>query len=462
MASIEQQAATQVALDSQPQFSIYEELWHDCWLAATAAARTKRRQVDYDIRQRIGSLMQHYGPQTEMPLTLRVYGTMLKGFCVLNNDRVRGLHVDCERLVLTFSQRGDDGAALRLAPTKRRHVDAMTLDLDVGKVREAEAFDWTPLEPGDLLQLPSQLLEGAPPSQQLPGAQQQEASSLLLRAALLDESFPAIDVPPTEPLDLSLPLALPPPAQPPVLPTLRLDDMDLELQLPDVFAASQGALAPAPPPRRLLPKLLEPGHVLGFDAEVCLQHDEIDVEASVFPLSGPLSYFELLPDEVPGRFGALAFLLDVTGAAAAAPRAPRAALPAIGWQPPARAPPAEWGEAEAREPPLEAARGADEELARALGAGAPAEAAEPSKKRHKGEAPRYDDHTAKVGEVLRRYVAASAGAERCITLDDMLPPGKTDRATAARTFHALLTLATAGELVVDQRAPYVPVAIAVA
>ena len=61
-------------------FSIYQDLWHDCWVAATANVRARKRQVDFDIHQRVARLLDTYGPQSEMPLTLRVYGTLLKGF----------------------------------------------------------------------------------------------------------------------------------------------------------------------------------------------------------------------------------------------------------------------------------------------------------------------------------------------------------------------------------------------
>mmetsp|Transcript_132249 Transcript_132249/g.382355 ORF Transcript_132249/g.382355 Transcript_132249/m.382355 type:complete len:469 (+) Transcript_132249:94-1500(+) len=462
-----------------PQFSIYEELWQDCWLAATAAARTKRRQVDYSIQQRIAFLMESYGPQTSMPLSLRVYGTMFKGFCVLNNDRMRGLHADCERMVFAFSQeRADGGASFKLAPTKRKHVDAMTLDLDISKVREAETFDWTPLEPGDLLQLPSQLLETNPLSQQVPKEicddkrkRRKDQESLLLQAALLDEAFPAIDVPPTEPIDAMCAVDIPAPVMLPSL--LPLGNGDLELHVEDPFEAAECEELVAAPAQHLvtrkwLPKLLEPGHVHGFDLETSADWED-EGEAQVSMLSGPFAYVTAMPAQAVDHFGQLAFLVDGTGDAVPGSRMPSG----MAWQ--AIADCSEWPIAPtaasrpirsdtpcvfapAPVPQLEAARGADEEIARALRL----EKSEPERKRRRGAAPKYDEPTTKVGDVLRRYIAATAGAERCITLDDLLPPGKTDKATAARTFHALLTLATAGEFVVDQHLPYVPIAISVA
>jgi len=72
---------------------------------------------------------------------------------------------------------------------------------------------------------------------------------------------------------------------------------------------------------------------------------------------------------------------------------------------------------------------------------------------------RYDSQTAQVAGVLRRSLAQHTGQALQMTLDDMIPPSSTDKAVAARTFSALLTLATAGELRVEQGFPYGPIVI---
>eukprot|EP00443_Scrippsiella_acuminata_P048445 CAMPEP_0115174222 /NCGR_PEP_ID=MMETSP0270-20121206/3726_1 /TAXON_ID=71861 /ORGANISM="Scrippsiella trochoidea, Strain CCMP3099" /LENGTH=185 /DNA_ID=CAMNT_0002587051 /DNA_START=49 /DNA_END=603 /DNA_ORIENTATION=- len=178
-------------------FSIHQDLWHDCWVAATSAVRGRKAKVDFNIQQRVVRLLKDHGPETSVPLTLRVYGTMIKGFCVLNNERARTLHGDCERLVLAFSQQpfGDEGKTMRLPNGKRKQADALTLDLDVSKVQESEAFDWSqaPLEEGTLLQLLPQ-----PEAAVITAPLVAPPPPLLMQADLLDESFPAIDVPMTE------------------------------------------------------------------------------------------------------------------------------------------------------------------------------------------------------------------------------------------------------------------------
>ena len=165
----------------------------------------------------------------------RVYGTMIKGFCVINNDRARSLHADCERVVLLFAEQPyAEGLQLPKQPAaKRQRVDAFTLDLDLAKVQEAEAFDWTQAPLGDSLlvsldanQLPPDIramgamgATGAPPQEPL------QVPSLLEESGLLDEVFPArVDAPPlaAEPV-LSLPEAPGPPGPPGVLETFRAD-----------------------------------------------------------------------------------------------------------------------------------------------------------------------------------------------------------------------------------------------
>eukprot|EP00446_Apocalathium_sp_SHHI-4_P072901 CAMPEP_0177547738 /NCGR_PEP_ID=MMETSP0369-20130122/64043_1 /TAXON_ID=447022 ORGANISM="Scrippsiella hangoei-like, Strain SHHI-4" /NCGR_SAMPLE_ID=MMETSP0369 /ASSEMBLY_ACC=CAM_ASM_000364 /LENGTH=137 /DNA_ID=CAMNT_0019032581 /DNA_START=1 /DNA_END=415 /DNA_ORIENTATION=- len=73
-----------------------------------------------------------------------------------------------------------------------------------------------------------------------------------------------------------------------------------------------------------------------------------------------------------------------------------------------------------------------------------------------GEETMHDEKAAQVGEVLRNYLDASSDNERGCTLDQLLPPSATDKAIAAMTFHAILTLATAGHVQVEQLEPFSP------
>ena len=126
-------------------------------MAATSTARQRKKQVDMDIQLRVQRLIEDHGPQTEKPLTLRVYGTMIKGFCVVNNERARSLYFDSERVVLMFARQPfTEDHKIRLPAAKRQRMEAaLTLDLDLARVEACEAFDWTraPLEQGALLQL---------------------------------------------------------------------------------------------------------------------------------------------------------------------------------------------------------------------------------------------------------------------------------------------------------------------
>jgi len=88
----------------------------------------------------------------------------------------------------------------------------------------------------------------------------------------------------------------------------------------------------------------------------------------------------------------------------------------------------------------------------------PASDVHQTRKRKGAQALHYDAQTAQVGTVLRKYAEANAGAGRRLTIDDLLPAAATESAIAAKTFHALLTLATAGEFVIEQKKPYSAIA----
>ena len=65
------------------QFGIHQDLWQDAWIAATSAVRAKKRQIDLNVQQRVQRLISDHSPGTGKALTLRVYGTMIKGFLAL-------------------------------------------------------------------------------------------------------------------------------------------------------------------------------------------------------------------------------------------------------------------------------------------------------------------------------------------------------------------------------------------
>lgn len=161
-------------------FDLYDEQWRDCWVAATSVVRLRKKQVDLDIQQRVMRLLEDYGPDSEQPLTLRIYGTMIKGFCVINNERARALFVDCERVVLAFARQpfAEGDSKLKLPAAKRPKMEAaLTLNLDLARVEASEAFDWTqaPLEEGALLRL----LGGEGGPAESPGAAGAEGASQL-------------------------------------------------------------------------------------------------------------------------------------------------------------------------------------------------------------------------------------------------------------------------------------------
>mmetsp|Transcript_19452 Transcript_19452/g.61078 ORF Transcript_19452/g.61078 Transcript_19452/m.61078 type:complete len:513 (-) Transcript_19452:58-1596(-) len=503
-------------------FSIHQELWHDAWVAATATARSRKRQVDLDVRQRVEKLLQDYGPTTERPLTLRVYGTMIKGFCVINNERARMLYADCERVVILFSHQGlaEDSKALKLPASKKPRVDALTLDLDLNRVRESETFDWTqaPLEEGTLLRLPEEQLAALPP---VPGA---DEPSLLQQVALLDEAFPPVDAPASGPIDVVAEAAR-------TAGTLALltaaqeaaqGQFDLAAQaMPDqaLLPFEQVTVAEEPPQKkrhRGPGKAPPPGHFLGYDNSTVLAPEEYDAwqydtseftrplcematHAALMPRAisfdhlGPLrSLLDPCPEDlrmavtngdklgllrsIPGGRGAGATLPEVQELLAGEGMQPET-LSAILAEPPEALPVPRGGifggglaasrpdpfHPYSPEAPLRSTRGALEEIAEVLRPQPHEEPPEDADGEFAGKDLPYDVQTAKIGAVLRSSLER-AGTEgeastRGVTLDDIVPLQGTDRATAAKTFAAVLVLATAGELKVMQPMPYGPIAM---
>ena len=218
-------------------FGIHQDLWQDAWIAATSAVRARKRQIDLNVQQRVERLISDHGPKTEKALTLRVYGTMIKGFCVINNDRAKLLHSDCERVVLRFAAQ-PYSERLKLPTAKRQRVEAVTLDLDLARVKEAEQFDWTqaPMA-GALLSL-----------EHLP---EPEASGWAMAAV------PTLEVEGMRPE---------PEVFPEALPAGDVAPMDLPDTVPEVVA-----LVEPKREKRKNRRQLPPGHVIGFDIQMQLR-----------------------------------------------------------------------------------------------------------------------------------------------------------------------------------------------
>lgn len=313
-------------------FDLYDDRWRDCWIAATSVARLRKKQVDIDIQQRVARLLEDYGPQSEKPLTLRIYGTMIKGFCVINNERARALCCDCERVVFMFAQKpfaeGDN--TIRLPNAKRPRMEAaLTLDLNLARVEASEAFDWTevPLEEGALLRLsgvqPGN--EALPPSLDLfagPGFGAEGAADGLngLAAGLGDLiGGPAADAGwlptrlPGEGEELHPP---PPPAAGPEEP-LMSQLVPSAVQVPDVDARGEASaqegpppdvqgltipVVPPPAPRRPRETFSKPGIVYGFDDEPLMSSQQYEAwQQTSGEITGgrlrPRGYAECMADE---------------------------------------------------------------------------------------------------------------------------------------------------------------------
>lgn len=509
-------------------FSIHQEQWQECWLAATAAARSRKRQIDLDVSQRVERLLQEHGPATRHPLTLRVYGTMIKGFCVINNERARVLYADCQRTVVTFSQEAlmDASKMAKLPPSKKPRFDALTLDLDLNKVKESESFDWTqaPLEDGALLRLQTvpedQLATLAPPL---------EAPSLLEQVMLLDESFPEADVPETGPLELAAEaartantlehFAVAKPVEP--QPACQVPEQDelpaFEEVLMPVDEEEPGMLQDKPGRRHLraLEKLQIPGRVLGFDPQTMLASAEYESwqhpgtliqlrqrgiadhvaallqQAPPLERLGPLRTIldprsedlrmartsgkrrsslslahapsrslnpaaqEVLP-EVQALLASEGLQSDMTLAVYTDPLeglcVPGSGVPLAASRPDPFHP-------YSPEKPMKSVEGAAAELVELFGPGSAGGANATEPEECNASCAKYDPQTAKVAAVMRSYIA-QRDEDRAATLDDVIPPrSNVDRASAARTFLAVLVLATSGELNVMQPMPYGPIAL---
>ena len=91
---------------------------------------------NFTMIARTNAFLTEFGPESDKPLTLRVYGTIMKGFSILNNERARLLYTDCERVVVMFAQRPfvEDTKNPKGPPAKRQRTDALALDLSLSHV----------------------------------------------------------------------------------------------------------------------------------------------------------------------------------------------------------------------------------------------------------------------------------------------------------------------------------------
>eukprot|EP00440_Ansanella_granifera_P025497 gb/GFBE01027689.1/.p1 GENE.gb/GFBE01027689.1/~~gb/GFBE01027689.1/.p1 ORF type:complete len:507 (+),score=134.93 gb/GFBE01027689.1/:1-1521(+) len=494
-------------------FDLYDERWRDCWVAATSTARLRKKQVDFDIQQRVARLLQDYGPQTDKPLTLRVYGTMLKGFCVINNERARSLFADCERVVLMFARQpyteGDN--KIRLPAAKRQRMEAaLTLDLDLARVEASEAFDWTqaPLEEGALLRLgagvpqeallPSiELAEmGAMPQLLDPSACEAAGASKSAESGWLPRFGGAFDEP-----------TGPPAAEGPKPDEQMLDPLMSQLavmgvqqnfgdvggpvelqegQVPAAPGLDLDALAVQASRRRRQERaaaaMLRPGLVYGFDAEPMMSSREyedwqLDASALSRPRLRAPEYAEMLEDDFQpaDHLGPrLRLLVDPPSSMTNQVRAvaSRAQLPDVqsllGGGPadvPEQVPTHGVTEAEAALASMAESHAIDAMMSGLVPQDQPdypqALASEETDGGFAcaglGAVEAQDDRTAEVGEIIRTCMRNDGS--HAAAFDNLVPPGQADRATAACTFAAILALASAGELFVQQVEPYAPIII---
>lgn len=430
-------------------FSIHHDDWEMIWHAATATVKDKERKklVDLNIQERVSRLLGEYGPSSAKPLSLRIFGTMIKGFCVINNDRARILFTDCERLVAVFAQTPSLEEASRVQlPKKRQRVD-VTLDLSLAQLQHTEELDWS-LErlqltteelPGEVLM--PELGEGLEPPLLTPD---------MLMTPLLD--LPALEMP------AEVPPAMAPPEEAPA---------------PSVYPGPLEITIKRRPRRKREEQPLQPGVVYGYDESIELSQEEI---AAWYRPDPPLRHPTLaelvssLPPRVVSRQGPLLELLfdpsEVERQAEAQARLQAHVPP----PPPPDAP--EGGEpdfgGEDDFPPMEEllSAGLEDPMQPEMLTGIFAEppegpafdlvaaevAAFRGSQEYSTEVP-YDVRTAQVGALLQQMLTGGS----TVTFAMMSPPSRTDRATAARTFSSVLSLATAGKVGVQQSAPYGPI-----
>mmetsp|Transcript_60270 Transcript_60270/g.111775 ORF Transcript_60270/g.111775 Transcript_60270/m.111775 type:complete len:442 (+) Transcript_60270:44-1369(+) len=429
-------------------FSIYQEPWHACWLAATnrrlRQGKAESSLPDIDVCAVSEQMLKEHGPSSAQPLSLRIYGTLLKGMCILSSSKVLALYGDCERLVsrLAQSNYGNDGKALMLPNTKKTASRPFDLALNISTALEADSFDWTqrPLEYSTVELLAPE-----------PEMTFQEPSLLEEANLIRDEVFPP----------LPAMLEVMPAGETTGLPqtqdtgSTQADANRMAASMPDVLDAPMGPSAavqaeqaqeePAMKRQKLAPTaLLLRGRVYGFDAITQAEDGGGSIHRQYY---GPAEAAALLFASVTTfeRLGSLSRLMQsadkaatqnvfatVTGALANAEKS-------VG---PGRiAPPASTSQGQAflvgqddhSVVPLEGVS------AKLVGLGF-------------ADAVPYDEKSAQVGIEIRECLQNSK--DLSASLEQLIPRQTTDKATAALTFASILTLATAGDIDISQSIPY--------
>lgn len=453
-------------------FDLYDERWRDCWVAATSTARQRKKQVDMDIQLRVQRLIEDHGPQTDKPLTLRVYGTMIKGFCVINNERARSLYFDSERVVLMFARQPfTEDHKIRLPAAKRQRMEAaLTLDLDLARVEACEAFDWTraPLEQGALLQLGAGFSQEVLPSIELaelkmpqlldPSAcevsHDQKPDGWVPRFQAEDRNKEAKDrLEVTDAQDCKIVAIAQGAADVPNVPNVELQEppvapaaMDLETLAMEASKRCRQERANA--------ALLRPGVVYGFDGNPSGKgHDERHDSHLCRPRLSAASYHEMMElDAQPVDRFAPSFRLLVDPDSMlyfeqgtkgpALSELPEMQSLLSGAPVHADVPDAEMYAESAAMDTLDVVMQPEREDMKLGGFGNEAQ----------------DDRTAEVGDIIRKCLRGAKNG--VISFDLIMRPGQQERTTAALTFASVLALASAGELSVQQAEPFSAIMLA--
>eukprot|EP00403_Amphidinium_massartii_P014294 CAMPEP_0178423292 /NCGR_PEP_ID=MMETSP0689_2-20121128/27612_1 /TAXON_ID=160604 /ORGANISM="Amphidinium massartii, Strain CS-259" /LENGTH=489 /DNA_ID=CAMNT_0020044879 /DNA_START=34 /DNA_END=1503 /DNA_ORIENTATION=+ len=486
-------------MDAAAPFSIHGEPWHLFWLAATQkrSSHIKVDTPDVKVESVVEKFLEEHGPASPNPLTLRMYGMMLKGFCIVDNSQSQVLYNGCERLVRRFSQNpsGAQGQALAL-PTgagKKGASRPGDLDLAISKVQADDALDWTQAQaPFEIKFVQAQLdTQNEGMSLELP----QEPVALWEDGKLFDEALPPLQQFLASDQELPAPLATnaveyfgieekaaaaaaeeQAPRMEPLLSELLVDgnvapkdgqqtaDAGMPPPVPEqpLATAPRGKFSRAP---------LCPGVVLGFDQDTEMD----DSAAGVFTKQHRLSPAEtaalLLPKvNTCEHLGALVDILELPD-------------PVYG---PALTPEAMFGFPEGTEPgpagmqPEELISGAgavDQGMAMDLNAGlngdVPMQGEMPESAHVDAavlaglskttsaevevDSVNHDKQTREVGNIIRQCLGQSKA--HALHFHDLLQPSHADKATAAMTFLSVLTLATAGDLKASQASPYGPISL---
>ena len=442
-------------------------------MAATSTARQRKKQVDMDIQHRVQRLIEDHGPQTDKPLTLRVYGTMIKGFCVINNERARALYLDSERVVLMFARQPfTEDHKIRLPTAKRQRIEAaVTLDLDLARVEACEAFDWTqaPLEQGAFLQLGEKMTEEMLPSMELDSA---------MMPQLLDPS--ACEVSHAQKTDGWLPRFLEAKEVNDKLEGANgQNDPDCRIvaiegpkevrNLEDPIVAGIGidleTLAMEASKRRARAgNFLCPGLVLGFDETATLQTD--DSAETLRARSTTQSYHEMMEEDYQpvDHIGPnLRLLVDPhstlfqeVGIGMVLSEVPQMQSLLSGGSHNVHEDGPCLAEADMKDASAAEAAAMDSFLGDVV---MQTDFLPPFQEHAPNSGVEVqDDRTAEVGDIIRKCLRSEANG--VISFDTIMRPGQAERATAALTFAALLALASAGELAVQQAEPFSSILLA--